>query len=196
MNTKVVWSLSLVCLLALASIAGEPKIRTRILTSSGGANQWFASYGVTNVAYTNSYVYLTLQEAQSFFVPGDEVRIVFSADTYVDNRFFKVRSASANKVILNILAASSNYTAGVGWVSLQEDISTATVMGLKHPRTNNLGTVYVGVSTNALSQPINVAPGEWVVIEPPQQNQLSLTNLAIAVDTNADGVVMFYFPRP
>ena len=72
----------------------------------------------------------------------------------------------------------------------------ATVMGKKAARTNNTGTVWLGLAATNDSQSLEITPGEIKTIEvPPNIADWDLTDFYLDVATNGDGVIIWYCLR-
>lgn len=68
----------------------------------------------------------------------------------------------------------------------------ATFYGKLHARTNNTGSVYIGVNSTNNTQTIEVVSGGMVTIEAPAGSFYDLYDLYLDVATANDGVVVIY----
>ena len=73
---------------------------------------------------------------------------------------------------------------------------SATFYGKLHARTNNTGSVYLGVNSANNTQAIEVPAGGAVVISAPANTYLDLYDIYLDVVTANDGVVVIWTPAP
>lgn len=69
---------------------------------------------------------------------------------------------------------------------------TATLIGKKVARTNNTGTVYLGIGVTNDTQALEILPGEVVQITAPPGQKYDLNDWYLDVATAADGVIVIY----
>jgi len=68
----------------------------------------------------------------------------------------------------------------------------AVIMGKKAARTDNTSTCYIGLAATDSSQPYAVTAGGEIVITPPLGVKFDLYDFYVDVETNDDGVVVWY----
>ena len=68
----------------------------------------------------------------------------------------------------------------------------AIFVGVKGPRTNNTGTVYLGIGGSNDSQFIPIAAGTLLSLEAPQPQYFDFSHLWLDAATAGDGVLVFY----
>lgn len=69
---------------------------------------------------------------------------------------------------------------------------TAMIGGLKAARTNNVGTVYLGIGLTNDTQPLAITAGEWVSIVAPIGQKFDLNDFYLDVLNAGDGVAVIY----
>ena len=69
---------------------------------------------------------------------------------------------------------------------------SATYIGIKAARTNNAGTVYLGIGATNDTQIIPIAPGEQGVIQAPPGQKFDLNDFYLDVETAGDGLGLIY----
>lgn len=70
----------------------------------------------------------------------------------------------------------------------------ATLIGKNAARTNNTGTVYLGITAEDDTQFINIAPGETISLTAPEKaGTFDFQDWYLDVDTNNDGVYVLYW---
>lgn len=96
-------------------------------------------------------------------------------------------------VTLNVINAN---VAAIGTpvrlASVATQFSKATFWGLKVPRTNNTGTVFLGVQSSNDSQPIPITAGNSLTIEAPASQAYDLSTFYLDAATAGDGVIVLY----
>ena len=69
---------------------------------------------------------------------------------------------------------------------------TAMIGGLKAARTNNVGTVYLGIGATNDTQPLAITAGEWVTVNAPAGKKFDLNDFYVDVLNAGDGVAVIY----
>ena len=69
---------------------------------------------------------------------------------------------------------------------------SAFIVGKKAARTDNVGTIYVGIGSTNNSQPIPINPGEIVTLSMGEGQEGDLNDWYVDVETAGDGVVVIY----
>ena len=68
----------------------------------------------------------------------------------------------------------------------------ATFVGVKAPRTNNTGTVYLGFASGNDTQFIPIATGASLTIEAPPSQAYNFNQFWLDAATVGDGVIIYY----
>lgn len=74
----------------------------------------------------------------------------------------------------------------------QSSFHSAIIIGKNAARTDNTGTVYLGITAANDSQFIEVAPGETLALNAPANMLFDWQDFYLDVDTNDDGIYVFY----
>ena len=98
----------------------------------------------------------------------------------VDYTFTQITKTVAAIATPEAIAASGTY------------FRVATIIGKKAARTNNTGTVYIGIGSTNDTQPLPIYPGQTIAISMPSGGVGDLNDWYIDVETAGDGVIVIY----
>lgn len=178
------------CISSTGSFKVAPDDRSKLSMSTGRGFGSDSNKFRRLVFYNESASTITVE-----FYVGSEPYTADATATVVSG------SAIANDIAACIVATPAQFlktsTAAASPVALTSSTTyfrKAIVRGINAlTGTANTGTVYIGPSSSANQQSVEIPPGGEYVIEPPNGAKDNFANWYLDVDTNADGVVVIYW---
>lgn len=124
-------------------------------------------------------------------------RVTWASGTSVT--IFCVASSGALDTSISLLAVPAQVIKTVAATATPEALAadatyfqTAMIGGLKAARTNNVGTVYLGIGSTNDTQPLAITAGEWITVNAPVGQKFDLNDWYLDVLNAGDGVAVIY----
>jgi len=147
------------------------------LTANTGTLSFVLDNSQANSGAKLGYYSYGHADCRAGFGPGALTRLSITYPTQITNQIIKTVAAIGTP---EALAADGTF------------FQSATYIGIKAARTNNAGTVYLGIGATNDTQIIPIAPGEQGIIQAPPGQKFDLNDFYLDVETAGDGLGLIY----